>query len=483
VTPVPPPEAGRDVGGPASPDRVILHVDMDSFFASVEVRDDPSLAGRPVIVGGSGRRGVVAACTYEARMFGVHSAMPSSVARRLCPDAVFLDGRFHRYVEESQRLHAVLASYTPLVEGISLDEAFLDVSGTVHLFGSGTSMGHQIRTRVRQEMELGCSVGVGRSKLMAKLASKAAKPKASRSGIEPGPGVVEVGAAGELAFLHPLPVRALWGIGPVTEKRLLALGVATVGELAEMTPESLERYLGVAAGRHLSELSRAVDDRPVVPEQEAKSIGHEETFASDLWDLDDLHHRLQRMVDASATALRRAERAARTVTVKLRFGDFAQVTRSHTLDGPVDATPAIGAVAAALLESVDLSRGVRLLGVSLSGLADPGGGTQLRLDLDTPPAEGAADGSVGAGDRAGRDGGVEAGGVRDASREAERLQQSWGSVTSAVDAIRARYGGSAVGPASLVTPEGIKVRRRGEAQWGPTRPDGRPGEDRTPGAG
>ena len=484
MTAVPPPEPEQVVRGSAPTDRVILHVDMDSFFASVEVRDDPSLVGRPVIVGGSGRRGVVAACTYEARMFGVHSAMPSSVAHRLCPDAVFLDGRFHRYVEESRRLHAILESYTPLVEGISLDEAFLDVSGTVHLFGSGTTMGHEIRSRVRSEMQLECSVGVGRSKLMAKLASKAAKPRASRSGIEPGPGVFEVSPGGELGFLHPLPVRALWGIGPVTEKRLLALGVTTVGELAAMSPDSLERYLGVASGRHLSELSRAIDDRPVTPEQEAKSIGHEETFASDLWDLEDLRHRLQRMVDASATALRRADRAARTVTVKLRFGDFTQITRSHTLDGPVDTTPAIGAVAAALLESVDLAKGVRLLGVSLSGLAEPGGGTQLRLDLDEGSSGAATGGATGDHAGADRPGRVEVVGVGDASREAERLQQSWGSVTGAVDAIRARYGGSAVGPASLVTPEGIKVRQRGEAQWGPSRPvprndgAGVPGADR-----
>jgi DNA polymerase-4 len=480
--------AGSTSTVPVSMDRVILHVDMDSFFASVEVRDDPSLAGKPVIVGGSGRRGVVAACTYEARMFGVHSAMPSSVARRLCPDAVFLDGRFHRYVEESRRLHAVLESYTPLVEGISLDEAFLDVSGTVHLFGSGSTMGHAIRSRVRDDMHLECSVGVGRSKLMAKLASKAAKPRASRSGVEPGPGVVEVTADGELAFLHPMPVRALWGIGPVTEKRLLALGVTTVGELAALSPESLERYLGVAAGRHLSELSRAIDDRPVEPEQEAKSIGHEETFSTDVWEIDELQRRLQRMVDASATALRGAERSARTVTVKLRFGDFTQITRSHTLDGPVDATPAIAAVASALLDSVDLSRGVRLLGVSLTGLAAPGGGTQLRLELE-PVGEGS-----GAGVQVGKVGTVEpnrAGGttgdgsdgpgmvverdpatvVQEAGRQAERLQETWGSVTDAVDAIRARYGGEAVGPASLVTPDGIRVRRRGEAQWGPSRPD------------
>jgi len=447
---------------------VILHVDMDSFFASVEVLDDPTLAGKPVIVGGSGSRGVVAACTYEARMFGVHSAMPSSVARRLCPDAVFLDGRFHRYVEESRRLHAVLASYTPLVEGISLDEAFLDVSGTVHLFGSGPTMGHAIRHRVRDELDLDCSVGVGRSKLMAKLASKAAKPRASRTGIEPGPGVVEVPRNEELSFLHPMPVRALWGIGPATEKRLLALGVTTVGELAAVPPESLERYLGRAVGRHLSELSRAVDDRPVVPEQEAKSIGHEETFSTDLWDIGELQRRLQRMVDASATALRRAERGARTVTVKLRFGDFTQITRSHTLDGPVDATPAIAAVAAALLDGVDLSRGVRLLGISLSGLAEPGAGTQLRMDLGTPDppptAQNGPDARTEPGD------GAQAGALREAGREAERLQETWGSVTGAVGAIRARYGGEAVGPASLVTPEGIRVRRRGEAQWGPGDP-------------
>ena len=464
--------SGSDDSGPGEPtvDRVILHVDMDSFFASVEVLDDPTLAGRPVIVGGSGSRGVVAACTYEARKFGIHSAMASSVARRLCPDAVFLDGRFHRYVEESRRLHAILESYTPLVEGISLDEAFLDVSGTVHLFGNGPTMGHAIRNRVRAELRLDCSVGVGRSKLMAKLASKAAKPRASRTGIEPGPGVVDVPAQGELAFLHPMPVRALWGIGPATEKRLLALGVTMVGELAAVPPESLERYLGMAAGRHLSELSRAIDDRPVVPDQDAKSIGHEETFSSDLWELEELQRRLQRMVDASATALRKSERAARTVTVKLRFGDFTQITRSHTLDGPVDATPAIATVAAALLDSVDLSKGIRLLGISLTGLVEPGVGTQLRLDLEPVEQPFGRPDPMGAGVDGGSDGDP-AGAVRTAGLEAGRLQESWGSVTDAVDSIRARYGGAAVGSASLVTAEGIHVRRRGEAQWGPGGPD------------
>ena len=473
-------------GAASRRDRVVLHVDMDAFFASVEVLDDPALAGRPVIVGGDGRRGVVAACTYEARRFGVHSAMPSSVARRLCPDAVFVHGRYHRYVEESRRLHAILTSFTPLVEGIALDEAFCDVTGAVHLFGDGPAMGEAIRRRVRDELRLECSVGVGRSKLIAKLASKAAKPVATAAGIAPGPGVVAVAPAEETAFLGPLPARALWGIGPVTERRLASLGVTTVGELAAFPPEVLERFLGAAAGRQLSELARGIDLRPVVPVQEAKSIGHEETFATDLWSSDDLHRRLQRMVDASGTALRAAGRTARTVTVKLRFADFRQITRSQTLDGPIDATPAIAAVAAALFDSVERHQGVRLLGVSLSGLAGTGGATQLQLALDHPDDSRAPDGGRGDAPRPGAPGGggsappgASAGSV---AVEAARLQDSWGSVTAAVDAIRERYGGGSVGPASLVTPEGIRVRRRGEAQWGPDDPPGpRPGERDAPG--
>ncbi len=448
-------------------DRVILHVDMDAFFASVEVLDDPSLAGLPVIVGGSGPRGVVAACTYEARRYGIHSAMPSSVARRRCPHAVFLDGRFHRYMEESRRLHGVLSSFTPLVEGIALDEAFLDVTGSVHLLGGGPSVAHAIRHRVQEELRLTCSVGVARTKLMAKLASKAAKPTADEHGITPGPGVFVVEPHDELSFLHPMPVRALWGIGPVTEKRLHALGVTTVGELASVPGSALERYLGSATGGHLAALSRGEDSRPVVPEQAAKSIGHEETFATDLWDRADLHRRLQRMVDASASGLRASGKAARTITVKLRFGDFGQVTRSHTLDSPIDAGPAIGVVASALVDSVERDRGVRLLGVSLSGLVDPGGGTQLRLALGLggeAPAVGRLGGEV-----------EPVSPMVAAHEDAERLQGSWSAVTAAVDAIRERYGGESVGPASLVGADGVQVRRRGDAQWGP----GGPGPGKT----
>jgi DNA polymerase-4 len=441
---------------------------MDAFFASVEVLDDPSLAGLPVIVGGSGVRGVVAACTYEARAFGVHSAMPSTVARRLCPSAVFVDGRFHRYVEESRRLHAIFESVTPLVEGISLDEAFLDVTGSQHLLGDGPTIAESIRRRVADELELSCSVGVGRSKLMAKLASKAAKPTATRDGVTAGQGVVVVPPGGELEFLHPLPVRALWGVGPVTGRRLDALGIATVGDIAALPPGALERFVGTALGAHLAALARGDDPRPVVAEQAAKSIGHEETFASDVWDRDDLHRRLMRMVDASATNLRHSGLAARTVSIKVRFADFAQITRAHSMNAPIDAAPAIGAVAEALLDSVELSKGVRLLGVSLSGFGHSGMGQQLSLDLG-PSASGVDEGPPEPADAGDLAQAVDDPLAR-AHDEAERIQRSWGSVTAAIDAIRARYGGSSVGPASLVGADGLQVRRRGEAQWGPAGP-------------
>jgi len=458
-------------------DRVILHVDMDAFFASVEVLDDPSLAGRPVIVGGSGARGVVAACTYEARMFGVHSAMPSAVARRLCPSAVFVDGRFHRYTEESQRLRSILESVTPLVEAISIDEAFLDVTGARHLLGDGPAIAHLIRQRVSDELHLSCSVGVGRSKLMAKLASKAAKPVADRNGIRPGRGVVVIPARGELDFLHPLPVRALWGVGPVTARRLATLGIVTVGDIASLPSGTLERSLGSAAGAHLADLAVGLDPSPVVPEQEAKSIGHEETFAVDIWDRGQLRYRLLRMVDATATNLRQAELSARTVSLKIKFADFTQITRAHSMDTPIDATQAIGAVAEALLDSVEMDQGVRLLGVSLAGLAHPQVGLQLSLDLG-PPMSGPDHGPAHGAD------GVQlpppAGDLARAGREAERMQESWGTVTAAVDAIRARYGGSSVGPASLVGADGLRVRRRGEAQWGPSETPGSAPDDEGP---
>ncbi len=432
---------------PGGIERVVLHVDMDAFFAAVEVRDDPSLFGLAVIVGGPGPRGVVAACTYEARRFGVRSAMPTSTARRLCPDAVVIAGRYERYAEESRRLHAIFDSVTPVVEGIGLDEAFLELTGRTGRTGvwpDGRSVAWAVRDRVGEELRLACSVGVGRSKLIAKLASKAAKPVATPAGIVAGPGVVVVPRTEELAFLDRLPVRALWGIGPVTGRRLEQLGITRVEEIRKLPDGSLARALGCSQAEQLSALARAVDPRPVVGDREAKSVGHEETFIEDLYDRGRLDRLLMVMTEASATALRRRSRAARTVTVKLRFGDFTTVTRTRSLAYPIDVAQAIGAVAASLLDSCAIDRGVRLLGVSLSGLVERGSGSQLALDLGDERTE-------------------------TASGAAARLQQSWGSVTEATDAVRARYGPAAVGPTSLIGPEGLDVHVRGAAPWGPAR--------------
>lgn len=426
---------------------------MDAFFASVEVRDDPTLAGKPVIVGGDGRRGVVAACTYEARQYGVHSAMPSTEARRRCPSAVFVEGHYHRYAEVSEQLHAILRSVTPLVEGISLDEAYLDVTGARRRSEDGATIAREIRRRVREEIELSCSVGVGASKLVAKLASKAAKPRPTREGVEPGPGVVVVAPDGEREFLRPLPVRALPGVGPATARRLHELGVVTVGALADLPPGVLERAVGTAAGRQLVAMAEGDDRREVVPERAPKSIGHEETFPHDLWEDADLRARLLRMVEASAALLRRSGLRARTVTVKARLSDFSQCTRSHSLGVPVDTDAAIGAVATALLDAVERPLGVRLLGVSLSGLAPAEEGRQLAFDLASPPDRPVAE---------------EGPSRLPSDLEADHLQRSWQAVTAAVDAIRARYGGASVGPASQVTADGLTLRRRGDAPWGPS---------------
>ena len=461
-------------GGPATGgERVILHVDMDAFFASVEVLDDPSLAGLPVIVGGSGRRGVVAACTYEARRFGVHSAMPSSVARRLCPTAVFVDGRFHRYVEESVKLHAILQSVTPLVEGISLDEAFLDVTGSVQLLGDGPTIAHAVRRRVADELHLACSVGVGRSKLMAKLASKAAKPSASRTGIVTGPGVVVVPPERELAFLHPLPVRALWGVGPVTGRKLESLGILTVGDLASLPAGSLQRYLGTALG----DAPGRAGPRPRSTAGRPRAGGEVDRARGDL--------------PLRPLGPRRAPRppppdGGRVGHRPPRFGaDRPDRHRQDPVLGLLHDHPEpLPALADRRLA------GHRLGGRRAPGLgrAGPGGSTargqpvRIRRSAERAPAE------PGSRSAAGRLGGIRAGGrwrcrpeeVAPADRlaraqdEAERIQASWATVTAAVDAIRARYGGGSVGPASLVGADGLRVRRRGEAQWGPTAQSGPP---------
>ena len=406
----------------------ILHVDMDAFYASVEVLRDPSLAGRPVIVGGSGDRGVVASCSYEARAFGVRSAMASVRARRMCPTAVFVHGDMSRYAGYSRRIHEVFSSFTPLVEGISLDEAFLDVAGARRLFGPAERVASSIRERVRADTGLSCSVGVAPSKLLAKLASRAAKPTASSAGIDPGPGVVVVRPGEELAFLHPLPVTELWGVGPATAERLRSRGVRTVGDLAAVSVEALVSWLGTANGRHLHELAWARDTRPVEPERAVKSVGHEETFAVDLVDRATLHREVVRQADAVASRLREASLAGRTVTVKVRFNDFATITRSRTLPEAVDTAPEVAAVARGLLDGVDAGGGIRLLGVSVSNLAAGGAARQLTFGEDAP---------------------------------------AWTDASRALDGVRARFGPAALGPAALLSGDGVGVRRPGDHQWGP----------------
>jgi len=406
---------------------------MDAFFVAVELLRRPELRGRPVVVGASGPRGVVAAASYEARRFGVHSALPSAIARRRCPDAVFLPGDHARYEEVSRQLMAIFLRYTPLVEPISLDEAFLDVTGAQRLFGPGATVAAAIRRDVSSETGLGCSLGVATSKLVAKLASEAAKPVPTSQGVEPGPGIVEVPPGGELAFLHPLPVAALWGVGPATRARLDRLGVSTIGELAELPPASLVGALGQAHGQHLHDLANGIDEREVEPDRELKSVGHEETFAHDLTDRDALLGVLVRQADAVASRLRARVMAARTVNIKVRYGDFTTLTRSVTTTQPVASGPAIADAARRLLEQLDVARGVRLLGVSASGLVE-GGGQQLSLD------------DVGA--------------------------TSWEEASQAVDDVRRRFGEEAIGPARLSRPgAGLRLTRRGQQQWGPDAPE------------
>jgi len=426
--------------GEGVPPPGILHVDMDAFFASVEVLDDPSLAGLPVIVGGAGARGVVASCTYEARAFGVHSAMPSVRARQLCPQAIFLPGRHGRYAEISAELHGILADITPMVEPIGLDEAFLNVAGAIRMLGHPEKIARGLRDRVRTDLSLDCAVGIGRSKMIAKLASRAAKPRASRAGLIPGPGVVLIEPEGELAFLHGHKVEALWGVGPATAKRLHELGVRTVGDLAAVPGETLMRRLGKASGLHLGALAQGEDPSPVTPNRPAKSIGHEETFSQDVLDPAHLERHVLRMAESVATMLRGSSTAARTVTVKVKFSDLSLHTRSSTLAQPITTGGAIGKVAASLLAGIDPADGIRLLGVSASGLV-AGGGDQLSFDL---------------GD--GRDEGTQS---------ATSLEQSWQDATAAVDAIRDKFGRSAVGAASMVTDDGVQVPARRDAPWGP----------------
>ena len=382
----------------------ILHVDMDAFFVEVERLDDPGLRGRPAVVGGDGRRGVVASASYEARAFGVRSAMPMSEARRRCPGLAVIPARHERYGEASEAVFAVFHSFTPLVEGLSLDEAFLDIGGMRRRYPDSRTAAEDIRSRIRAELDLPASVGAASSLYLAKLASGRAKPD----------GVYIVKAGCELAFLHGLDVKELWGVGAATRRRLGEMGVETVEELSRIPAALLQRRLGKAAGAHLHRLANGVDERAVTPRRAAKSVSAEQTYGEDLAGEEVLRAELLRRAEQVAWRLRRAGMTARTISIKVRFSDFETITRSETLAAPTDAARNIYQACCRLLDRAGAAgRPVRLLGAAAGGLA-PGGG-QRRLAVE---------------------------GAR------------WDDAADAVDAVRAKFGRRAVGPARLCTPDG-----------------------------
>lgn len=346
--------------------RAIIHVDMDAFYASVETRDDPSLRGKPVIVGGTGRRGVVAAASYEARRFGVFSAMPVVQARRKCPNGVYIRPRLSRYREVSDQIFSIFGEYTPQVEGLSLDEAFLDVTASLRLLGSIEQIGRKLQDRILSETGLQASVGMAHNKFLAKLASDFRKPA----------GFVHIAPGDELAFLDPLPIGRLWGIGRKTEPRLRAIGILTIGQLRRYDSESLRRVLGNRTG-HFQRLAAGLDEREVEVASGERSISHEMTFDIDIREQLELLGELQRLCEAVMRRTRRQHLAARTVQVKIRDSRFRTHTRSQTLRGATSSTSSAFQVAKALLKGwmrENAGTPVRLLGMGVSGLQEPDSG-------------------------------------------------------------------------------------------------------------
>jgi nucleotidyltransferase/DNA polymerase involved in DNA repair len=400
-------------------ERRILHVDMDAFYASVEQRDHPALRGKPVIVGADPRggrgRGVVSACSYEARKFGVRSALPISQAYRLCPHGVYLPTRLERYAEVSARIHAIFHRVTDLVEAISIDEAFLDVTASQRLLGPAEQIARRLKAHIRAEEGLVASIGVATNKFVAKVASDLGKPD----------GFVVVPPGEEPAFLAPLPIGRLWGVGRKTEARLRDLGIARIGDLARFERRELEAIFGKNGGG-LWELARGLDDRPVVPESDPKSIGAETTFGQDTDDPEVLRRTVLKLADRVARRLRDEGFRGGTVTLKFRYEDFTTLTRAQTLEAPTDVATTIYRTALQLLEQIPRAgRKVRLLGVSASKLAGARDHPAEQLGLFSKRDE--------------------------RRRNVERI----------VDQIRAKFGARAITLGSLVSRPAAKGRPRG----------------------
>jgi DNA polymerase-4 len=385
----------------------ILHVDMDAFYASVELLERPELAGKPVIVGHRSSRSVVTAATYEARKYGVNSAMPMAVALRRCPQAVVLEPHFERYAHYSRRVMGLLGEITPMVEPLSIDEAFLDVTGAIRLLGTPWQIGTRLRALVFEQTGLRCSVGAASTKYVAKLASGRSKPD----------GLLVIPAADTVAFLHPQPVTALWGVGGKSEEQLHRLGLRTIGDVAAVPLDTLKRAIGAANAARLHELAWGRDPRAVELSRDEKSIGHETTFEADVTDAVALHRELLRLSDAVGARLRRAGVQARTVALKLRFEDFTTISRSRTLAEPTDLGKRIYEEARSLYDaSAEGGRPVRLIGVRAEGLVGAVAGLGLWDD-----------------------------------------DEQWREVEGAVDAIGTRFGAGVVRPAALL---GESQRRR-----------------------
>lgn len=355
--------------------RWIMHVDMDAFYASVEQRDHPQWRGLPVIVGASERRGVVATASYEARAYGVHSALAGSIARQRCPQGIFVRPRMHVYREVSALIHEVLYRYAPEIEPLSLDEAFLDISGMGTQFPTLKALGRSVQRDIYDAVGLSASVGIGGNKFLAKLASDLEKPH----------GLVIIPYEQAQEIIAPLPVRRLWGVGPKLEAELETLGYVTIADVAAADPEQLVRQIG-QQGKTLWELAHARDDRPIVAHAPRKSIGEEETFAEDLHADADIRRYLLRASDTVARRLRQKGLVARTVTLKLRYGSYKTLTRSVTLADPIDLPQALSAAVFSLYNKLKLTEGIRLLGVTVSGLL-PAGTEPMSLFADDTARE------------------------------------------------------------------------------------------------
>lgn len=376
---------------------------MDAFFVAVERLRDTSLAGRPVVVGGTGPRSVVAAASYESRRFGIRSAMPMSRARSLCADLVIVPPDHAEYQRVSEQVFGVFRSFTPLVEGLSIDEAFLDIGGLRHHHPDPVTVGNEIRRAVSDRIGITASVGIASTKFLAKLASEAAKPD----------GLRHVPVAEQQAFLDALPIGALWGVGQATRAALEAIGVETVGDLRSVPARTLERAVGGSVAAHLGELSRGRDPRPVEPDRAVKSVSVEETYDFDISDPERMRRELRKLADRLGPRLRRAGLAGRTLTLKVRTADFATVTRSTTRPQPTNVDHDLYETAWELLASADRGgKPVRLLGIGVSQLVAVDGA--LQLDTTTDPR--------------------------------------WSELDDAVDAIRRRFGSTAVRPGGLVDP-------------------------------